>query len=39
MEEIEKLLSVWMQDQPQHWVQLSLMLTQEKAQSLYEDLK
>ena len=39
MEEMEKLLSVWMQDQHQHQVPLSLMLIQEKAKSLYEDLK
>ena len=39
MEEMEKLLSVWMQDQHQHRVPLSLMLIQEKAKSLYEDLK
>ena len=39
MEEMEKLLSVWMQDQHQRRVLLSLMLIQEKAKSLYEDLK
>ena len=39
MEEMEKLLSVWMQDQHQHQVPLSLMLIQEKDKSLYEDLK
>ena len=39
MEEMEKLLSVRMQDQHQRWVLLSLMLIQEKAKSLYEDLK
>ena len=39
MEEVEKLLSVWMQDQHQCRVPLSLMLIQEKAKSLYEDLK
>ncbi|XP_059939309.1 tigger transposable element-derived protein 1-like isoform X2 [Mesoplodon densirostris] len=39
MEEMEKLLSVWMQDQRQRRVPLSLMLIQEKAKSLYEDLK
>ena len=38
-EEMEKLLSVWLQDQHQHRVPLSLMLIQEKAKSLYEDLK
>lgn len=37
IEEMEKLLSVWMQDQRQ--VSLSLMLIQEKAKSLFEDLK
>ncbi|TEA25720.1 hypothetical protein DBR06_SOUSAS2510164, partial [Sousa chinensis] len=39
MEEMEKLISVWMQDQHQCRVPLSLMLIQEKAKSLYEDLK
>ncbi|TEA40019.1 hypothetical protein DBR06_SOUSAS2910063, partial [Sousa chinensis] len=39
MEEMEKLLSVWMQGQHQRRVPLSLMLIQEKAKSLYEDLK
>ncbi|XP_057575413.1 tigger transposable element-derived protein 1-like isoform X2 [Hippopotamus amphibius kiboko] len=39
MEEMEKLLSVWMQDQRQRRVPLSLILIQEKAKSLYEDLK
>ncbi|XP_019789663.1 putative CENPB DNA-binding domain-containing protein 1 [Tursiops truncatus] len=39
MEEMEKLLSVWTQDQHQHRVLLSLMLIQEKAKSLYENLK
>ena len=39
LEEMEKLLSVWMQDQDQHPVLLSLMMIQEKAESLYEDLK
>ena len=37
MEEMEKLLSVWMQHQ--HQVPLSFMLIQEKAKSFYEDLK
>ncbi|XP_059971708.1 large ribosomal subunit protein uL15-like [Mesoplodon densirostris] len=36
---MEKLLSVWMQDQHQCRVLLSLMLFQEKVKSLYEDLK
>ena len=39
MEEVEKLLSVQMQDQDQCRVPLSLMLPQERAESLYEDLK
>ncbi|XP_069901617.1 tigger transposable element-derived protein 1-like [Globicephala melas] len=39
MEEMEKLLSVCIQDQHQCRVPLSLMLIQEKAKSLYEDLK
>ena len=39
MEETEKLLSVWMQDQHRCRVPLSLVLIQEKAKSLYEDLK
>ena len=39
MEEMEKLLSVRMQDQHQCRVPLSLMLIQKKAKSLYEDLK
>ena len=39
MEEMEKLLSVRMQDQHQRWVLLNLTLIQEKAKSLYEDLK
>ncbi|XP_066895622.1 putative CENPB DNA-binding domain-containing protein 1 [Kogia breviceps] len=39
MEELEKLLTVWLQDQHQRRVLLSLMLVQEKAKSFYEDLK
>ena len=39
MEETEKLLSVWMQDQHQRPVPLILMLIQEKSKRLYEDLK
>ena len=39
MEEMEKLLSVRMQDQHQRRVPLSLMLIQEKAKSHHEDLK
>ena len=39
MEKMEKLLSVWMQNQHQHRVLLSLMLIQEKAKSLYKNLK
>ena len=34
-----EILSVWMQDQHQCQVPLSLMLIQEKAKSLFEDLK
>ncbi|XP_069397046.1 tigger transposable element-derived protein 1-like [Delphinus delphis] len=39
MEEMEKLLSVWMQDQYHRRVLLSLMPIQEKVKSLHEDLK
>ena len=39
MEEMEKILSVLMQGQHQRWVPLSLILIQEKAKGLYEDLK
>ncbi|XP_069396460.1 tigger transposable element-derived protein 1-like [Delphinus delphis] len=39
MEEMEKLLSVWTQNQHQRRVPLSLMPIQKKAKSLYEDLK
>ena len=39
MEELEKLLSVWVQDQHQCQVPLSLTTIQEKVKSLYEDLK
>ena len=39
MEEMEKLLGVWMQDQHQCQVPLSLMLIQEKTKILYEVLK
>ena len=39
MKELEKLLSMWVQDQHQRQVPLSLMLIQEQAKSLYEDLK
>ena len=38
MDEVEKLLSVWIQDQHQYGGLLSLMLIQEKDKSLYEDL-
>ena len=34
MEEMEKLLNVWMQDQHQRQAPLSLMLIQEKSKSL-----
>ena len=36
---MEKLLCVWLQDQCQCQVPLSLMLIQQEAQCLYEDLK
>ena len=39
MEEMKRLLSVRMQNRHQHQVPLSLMLIEEKAKSLYEDLK
>ena len=39
MKEMEKLLGVWMQDKHLCRVLLSLMLIQEKAKSLFEDLK
>ena len=39
MGEMEKLLCVWLQDQCQCQVPLSLMLIQQEAQCLYEDLK
>ena len=39
MEEMEKLLSVWMQDQHENQVMLNLKLIQEKAKSLNENLK
>ena len=39
MKEMEKILSVWMQDKHQRQVPLNLMLIQEKGKSLYEDLK
>ena len=39
MDEVEKLLSVWIQDQHQYGGLLSLMLIQEKAKSVYKDLK
>ena len=39
MEELEKLLSVWVQDQHQCQVPLSLTTIQEKVKNLYEDLK
>ena len=37
--EMEKLLSVWLQDQHQRRAPLNIMLIQEKAKSLYEDVK
>ena len=39
MEELEKLLRVWVQDQHQCRVPLSLMMIQEKVKSLHEDLR
>ena len=39
IEETEKLLSLWMEHQWQRRVRLSLTLIQEKAKSLFEDLK
>ncbi|XP_069901967.1 putative CENPB DNA-binding domain-containing protein 1 [Globicephala melas] len=39
MEEMEKLLNVWTQDQHQSRVPLSLRLIQENTKSLYENLK
>ncbi|ROT86069.1 putative tigger transposable element-derived protein 1-like isoform X9 [Penaeus vannamei] len=39
IEELEKLLSIWMEDCHQKSKPLSLMLIQEKALSLFEDLK
>lgn len=39
MEETEKVLGTWMQDQYQLRVPFSLVLIQEKAKIIYEDLK
>ncbi|XP_068226552.1 tigger transposable element-derived protein 1-like [Palaemon carinicauda] len=39
MDEMEKLLTMWIEHQKQRRVPLSLMLIQEKARSLYEDVK
>ncbi|XP_068238407.1 tigger transposable element-derived protein 1-like [Palaemon carinicauda] len=39
MEEMEKLLVMWIEHQKQRRVSLSLMLIQEKARSLYKDVK
>ena len=39
MEETEKLSRVWMEDQHQRQLFLSLMLNWRKGKSLYEDLK
>jgi transposase-like protein len=39
IEEMEKLLSVWIEDQHQRRMPLSFMLIQEKALSLFKDLK
>ncbi|XP_007431162.1 CENPB DNA-binding domain-containing protein 1, partial [Python bivittatus] len=39
MEELERLLGMWIEDQHQRHVLLSLMLIQEKAKSLFHDLQ
>ncbi|XP_064150427.1 putative CENPB DNA-binding domain-containing protein 1 isoform X2 [Loxodonta africana] len=39
MENMERLLSVWIEDQNQRKVPINVMLIQEKARSLFEDLK
>lgn len=39
MENTERLLSVWIEDQNQRNVPISVFLIQEKARSLFEDLK
>ena len=39
LEEMEKLLSIWLEHQRQQRVPLSLTLIQEKARSIFEDLK
>ncbi|XP_068234250.1 putative CENPB DNA-binding domain-containing protein 1 [Palaemon carinicauda] len=39
IEEMEKLLTIWLEDQQQRRIPLSLMLIQEKAKSIFEDVK
>ena len=39
LEEMEKLLAIWLEDQQQRRIPLSLMLIQEKAKSIFEDVK
>uniref|UniRef100_A0A3Q1CCE3 HTH CENPB-type domain-containing protein n=1 Tax=Amphiprion ocellaris TaxID=80972 RepID=A0A3Q1CCE3_AMPOC len=39
LEEMEKLLTIWLEDQQQRRIPLSLMLIQEKAKSIFEDVK
>ena len=39
IEEMEKLLMIWLEDQRQRRIPLSLMLIQEKAKGIFDDLK
>ena len=39
LEEMEKLLAIWLEDQRQRRIPLSLMLIQEKALTIFEDVK
>ncbi|XP_068229516.1 tigger transposable element-derived protein 1-like [Palaemon carinicauda] len=39
IEEMEKILTIWLEDQQQRRIPLSLMLIQEKAKSIFEDVK
>ena len=39
IEEMEKLLMIWLEDQRQRRISLSLMLIQEKAKGIFDDLK
>ncbi|XP_068247804.1 tigger transposable element-derived protein 1-like [Palaemon carinicauda] len=39
IEEMEKLLTIWLEDQQQRRIPLSLMLIQEKAKSIFADVK